>query len=52
MKGKKKEELREAFEDIISHVFYESMETRFTEDEEIEKYIKENVEELIKLISD
>ena len=37
------------FRDIIETVFWESNDVRFTEDEEIEKFIQEKIDECLKL---
>ena len=41
--------MEQKFEDIIRTIFYESMDSRFTEEEEINEYIKEKTEECMEI---
>ena len=41
--------MEKKFKDILETVFHESMDSRFTEEEEIDRYIKEKTEECMKI---
>ena len=41
--------MKQKFQDIVRTIFHESMDSRFTEEEEIEKYIREKTEECMKI---